>query len=104
MSSVVLRRSTPAPAAGSPDPPRPELLHEFFERQAAARPEQVAVIAPSRRLTYALVEQSANRLARFLRARGVGPGSLVGLLLPRSADVYVGLLAVLKAGAAYVPL
>jgi non-ribosomal peptide synthetase component F len=65
-------------------------LHQFFE--AAARSDQAAVITPARRMTCALVEKSANRLARHLRANGIGPGCLVGLLLPRSAEVYVGLL------------
>lgn len=82
----------------------PQLLHEFFEAQATARPDQIAVITPGRMLTYRQVEQSANRLARYLRAQGVGAGALAGLLLPRGADVYIGLLGILKAGAAYVPL
>jgi non-ribosomal peptide synthetase-like protein len=92
----------PPHRAASEQPPR--FLHQFFEAQADARPDQIAVISPSRMMTYALVEKAANRLAHHLRANGIGPGSLVGLLLPRSADVYVGLLAILKAGAAYVPL
>ena len=82
----------------------PKLLHQFFEAQASARPDQIAVISPSRCMTYALVEKAANRLAHHLRGNGIGPGALVGLLLPRSAEVYVGLLGILKAGAAYVPL
>jgi non-ribosomal peptide synthetase-like protein len=84
--------------------PAPQLLHEFFEVQATARPDNVAVITPGRMLTYRQVDEAANRLARFLRAHGIGPGSLVGLLLPRGASVYIGLLGILKAGAGYVPL
>ena len=83
---------------------RVELLHELFERQADARPEQSAVICGADSLTYGQLEQAANRLARRLRSLGVGPGSLVAMLLPRSADVYVALLAILKTGAAYVPI
>jgi len=80
------------------------VLHEIFEAQADARPDAVAVVFDREETTYADLEQRANRLARYLRARGVRRGSLVALLLPRSADAYAALLGVLKAGAAYVPL
>lgn len=83
---------------------RVELLHELFERQADARPQQIAVICGEGRLTYDQLDRAANRLARRLQALGVGPGTLVGMLLPRSANVYVALLAILKSGAAYVPI
>ena len=84
--------------------PEPTLLHELFERQAEARPEHVAIEFAGARWTYAALDRSANQLARLLRERGIGPGTLVALLLPRSADPYLAQLATLKAGAAYVPL
>jgi non-ribosomal peptide synthetase-like protein len=80
------------------------LLHEFFEAQADARPEAIAIIVEGRGITYAEVEQQANRLARYLHDRGVGRGSLVAILLSRSLDAYVAILGTLKAGAAYLPL
>src|SRR5437879_5973377 len=83
---------------------RPELLHELFEAQADARPDEPALLCAGDQLTYAQLDRKANRLAHVLRGKGVGKGSFVGLLLPRSMDVYVALLAILKAGAAYVPL
>jgi non-ribosomal peptide synthetase-like protein len=80
------------------------LLHELFERQADARPDEAAVVCGGARMTYGELEARANQVARFLRARGVVRGDCVGLLLPRSPEVYVALLGILKAGAAYVPL
>ncbi len=82
----------------------PALLHHLFERRAANSPQRVAVWCDGASLTYAELDQAAERLARRLRSAGVRRGDHVGLLLPRSAEVYVALLAVLKAGAAYVPL
>src|SRR5439155_631028 len=80
------------------------VLHEIFEMQADARPDAVAVEFGREETTYADLEARANRLARHLRARGVQRGSLVAMLLPRSADAYAALLGILKAGAAYVAL
>jgi amino acid adenylation domain-containing protein len=75
-----------------------------FERQAAATPDAVAVICGPTRLTYAALNAAANRLAAVLAAEGAAPGTLVALALDRSAESIVATLAVLKAGAAYVPL
>ncbi len=83
---------------------RPELLHELFECQAEARGEAVAVICGRERMTYGELDRESNRLARCLRRRGIGRGDCVGLLVPRSKDLYVALLAILKTGAAYVPI
>ena len=83
---------------------RLELLHELFEQQADLRPEQTAVVCGHESLTYGQLERAANQLAWRLRSIGIGPGALVGLLLPRSLDAYVGMLGILKSGAAYVPI
>ena len=88
----------------SPELLRNELLNEIFEHSAAAEEGQIALACGDERMTYGELEQRANQLARHLRTLGVTSGSHVALLLPRSMDVYVALLAALKAGAAYVPL
>lgn len=82
----------------------PRLLHELFERRAAELPGQIAVRCGAFTLSYDALDRAANRLARRLRSAGVGRGDHVGIFLPRSAEVYVAILAILKCGAAYVPL
>src|SRR5262245_58965517 len=82
---------------------RVDLLHTIFETQADVRPGSVAVICGRETTTYGDLESRANRLARYLRHLGVRRGSAVGMLLQRGADAYGALLAILKAGAAYVP-
>jgi amino acid adenylation domain-containing protein len=79
-------------------------LHERFARQARRTPDAVAVVGTGRSLTYRDLDRQAGRLARRLRFLGVGPGALVGLCLDRTPDLVVGILGILKAGAAYVPL
>ncbi|PZF96426.1 non-ribosomal peptide synthetase [Micromonospora deserti] len=79
-------------------------LVEEFERQAAATPGAVALVRDGVALTYAELNAAANRLARELVARGAGPESRVALALPRSAELVVAILAVLKSGAGYVPV
>ncbi|MGW6854674.1 amino acid adenylation domain-containing protein, partial [Streptomyces virginiae] len=77
---------------------------DAFEHAARSHPEVPAVIAGADTLDYAALEERANRLARLLTGRGAGPESIVGLALPRTTDLVVALLAVMKAGGAYLPL
>jgi amino acid adenylation domain-containing protein/FkbM family methyltransferase len=79
-------------------------LHEPFEEQARRNPEATAVEHESGALTYGELDRRAERLARRLSASGAGPGALVGIHLARSPGMIVAALAVLKSGAAYVPI
>ena len=79
-------------------------LPGLISAQAARTPDAVALISEGSEYTYAELEVRSNRLARYLRAAGVGPETLVAVLLPRGADVVVALVGTLKAGAAYLPL
>ena len=79
-------------------------LHEVFEGQASARPDHVALVCGDTRLSYSELDCRANQLAHHLRRLGIGPGKLVGLYFDRSERPIVAILAVLKAGAGYVPI
>ncbi|MDU9405875.1 non-ribosomal peptide synthetase [Pseudomonas sp. zfem004] len=81
-----------------------QTLHGLFAAQAERTPDALALTFAGQHLSYAELDQQANRLARALRERGVGPQVRVGLALERSLEMVVGLLAILKAGGAYVPL
>ncbi|MCH0560682.1 non-ribosomal peptide synthetase [Streptomyces sp. MUM 16J] len=77
---------------------------ELFARQVARTPDHPAVEHGAETLSYAELDLRANRLANLLRERGAGPGEIVALRLPRSADLVIAVLATLKAGAAYLPV
>ena len=79
-------------------------VHELFEQQVARDPDAVAVVYKQRQLSYRELNQRANQVAHYLRKRGVGPDSLVGVCLERSLEMVIALLGVWKAGGAYVPL
>ncbi|MFD4789573.1 amino acid adenylation domain-containing protein [Streptomyces sp. NPDC058459] len=101
--------SEPAPAAATPTPAAdttgpPPCAHEVFAEHAARAPGAVAVTDRGRHLGYGELDRRANQVARRLRDLGVVPGTLVGLCVPRSAELVVGLLGILKAGGAYLPL
>ena len=84
--------------------PREKCIHELFEEQVASRPDKIAVIYEDQQLTYGELNQRANQLANHLISLDVAPGDLVGVFLERSPEIVVALLAVLKAGAVYLPL
>lgn len=80
------------------------VVHELFEIQAAATPTAAALSTGKDTYSYAEVDASANRLARALRQLGAGPDSIVGLCMDRTPDLPIAMLAILKAGAAFLPL
>ncbi|HEX8245089.1 MAG TPA: condensation domain-containing protein, partial [Longimicrobium sp.] len=84
--------------------PREACVHELVEAQVERTPGAVAVVFQGERVTYAELNARANRLARHLRALGVGPDARVAVCVERGVEMVVGVLAVLKAGGAYVPL
>ncbi|RPI91138.1 MAG: amino acid adenylation domain-containing protein, partial [Planctomycetaceae bacterium] len=89
----------------SPSPPGPETtLPALFEEQVTRSPEAVALVCGSESVTYAELNARANRLAHRLLKSGVGPESLVGVFLERSLEMVEVLLAIVKAGGAYLPL
>ncbi|MFC8455869.1 amino acid adenylation domain-containing protein, partial [Streptomyces sp. NPDC057242] len=82
----------------------PGTVVEAFAARVREHPEAVALVAGAEELTYAELDARVDRLARLLAARGVGPERFVGIALPRGAELIVALLAVLRAGGAYLPL
>ena len=88
--------SAPAPPAVS--------IPVLFAAQVARTPEAVALTCEGRSWTYRELDEASNRLAHLLAGHGAGPGQRVALLLERSAEAIVAMLAVLKTGAAYVPI
>lgn len=99
-TSTLAPTPTPRPA---PSPEHTRLQH-FFEHTVDARPTAVALECDGQRLTYRDLDQRANRLANNLLAGGLKPASRVGILVPRSVDMYVAVLAALKCDATFVPI
>ncbi|WP_020619065.1 non-ribosomal peptide synthetase [Paenibacillus daejeonensis] len=83
---------------------REQLLHGLFEEQVRRSPDAVALVCQNGTLTYRQLNGRANRLARTLQAQGMRTQDIVGILVGRSADMLVSMLAVLKAGGAYLPI
>ncbi|GAB2728292.1 amino acid adenylation domain-containing protein [Streptomyces bullii] len=98
------RESLSAEWAGSREPVPNETIADMLTAQVARTPDAVALVFGERALTYAELDAHINRLARLLLARGAGPEKVVALALPRSIEMVAALFAVLRTGAAYLPL
>jgi amino acid adenylation domain-containing protein len=83
---------------------RDSCIHKLFEAQVSSTPDRTALSFAGKAMTYDELNRRANRLARRLQRTGITPGDLVGLCLDRSFNLIISMLAILKAGAAYVPL
>ncbi|MEH2412352.1 non-ribosomal peptide synthetase [Nostoc sp.] len=86
------------------DYPRQACIHQLFEAQVESTPDAVAVVFQNEQLTYRELNSRANQLAHYLRSLGVKTNELIGICLDRSLEMVVGVLGILKAGAAYLPL
>ncbi|NEW06408.1 amino acid adenylation domain-containing protein [Paenibacillus sp. SYP-B3998] len=86
------------------DYPREKTIHQLFEDQVQRSPEAVAVVFEDQQLTYRELNERANRLARTLQEAGVQTEQLVAIMVERSLDMMVGIMAILKVGGAYVPI
>lgn len=81
-----------------------KLIHEFFEQQAADNSENTALLFEDAKMTYGELNNRANKLAGYLRSKGIRADHVVGLMVERSFEMLIGIFAVLKAGGAYLPL
>lgn len=86
-----------------PDLLREEVLADIFETTAQQRPEHLALIYGTERITYRELDERSSLMAHHLIVRGVRAGDIIGLWLPRGIDLLVGQLAIAKAGAAWLP-
>src|SRR5262249_37592996 len=86
------------------DYPREQCIHELFEAKARSQPQAVAITYEDEYLSYGQLNQRANQLAHHLQRLGVRPEVLVGICVERSVEMVIGVLGVLKAGGAYLPL
>jgi amino acid adenylation domain-containing protein len=84
--------------------PQEKCIHELFEEQVQQIPNNIAVVFDTEQITYNQLNTRANQLANYLQQIGILPGMLVGICVERSLEMIVGILGILKAGAAYVPI
>jgi amino acid adenylation domain-containing protein/non-ribosomal peptide synthase protein (TIGR01720 family) len=86
------------------DYPQDKTIPQLFEQQVRKTPNKIAIIYEKQQLSYAELNEKANQLARYLQKQGVKIGSLIAICVERSLEMIVGILGILKAGAAYVPI
>lgn len=84
--------------------PLDKTITQLFEEQVSQSPNAIALVLGDEHLTYSELNVRANRLARLLRKKGIGPDRFIGVMLNRSFEMLISIFAILKAGAAYVPL
>lgn len=105
-SAIEDAAARPYSSRGAVSPPAdaPSFVHRAFEAQAARSPEHIAIVHGGRALSYGELERAANGAAGWLHRRGIRRGDLVAVVLPRSVDLVIWILGILKAGAAVLPI
>lgn len=84
--------------------PKDRTIHRWFEEQVEKTPNETAIVFEDRKLTYYELNVRANKLAKGLRKRGIGANDVIGLMVRRSPEMLIGIMGVLKAGGAYMPI
>ncbi|MDP4147599.1 MAG: amino acid adenylation domain-containing protein, partial [Bacillota bacterium] len=84
--------------------PKDKTIYELFEEQVEKTPDNIAVVYEENQLSYRELNNRANQLARLLREKGVGPDKIVGIMVERSLEMIVGIMGIIKAGGAYLPI
>ncbi len=79
-------------------------IQQLFEEQVERRPDNIAVVFENNQLTYEELNQRSNQLARVMREKGAGPNQVIGIMVDRSIEMIIGIMGVLKAGGAYLPI
>lgn len=86
------------------DYPKDKTIHQLFEQQVTKTPDNTALICEDKSITYRQLNERANSLAVLLREKGIKPGDVIAIMVRRSIEMVIGMLAVLKAGAAFLPI
>ncbi|HAR84866.1 MAG TPA: hypothetical protein DCR69_03975, partial [Clostridium sp.] len=84
--------------------PNNKMLHELFEEQVVKTPNNIVIVYENKKLTYKDLNKKSNQIARLLRSKGIKKNEIVGILAERSLEMFIGILAILKSGAAYLPI
>ncbi|PPA81760.1 non-ribosomal peptide synthetase [Brevibacillus laterosporus] len=84
--------------------PTDELVHQVFEKKAEQYPDKIAVVYQEQKLTYRQLNEKANQLARHLREKGIEKDEVIALMVERSLEMMIGILGILKAGSAFLPI
>ena len=84
--------------------PKNKIIQDLFEEQVKKNPDKLALVYKDKKLTYKELNQRANQIARIIRAKEVKPDEIVGILVDRSLEMIVGVMGIIKSGAAYMPI
>ena len=79
-------------------------ISQLFEEQVKKTPNRIAIVFENKKLTYSELNEKANQLANYLRNKSIQPNSIIGIMLPRSLELIIAILGVLKSGACYIPI
>ena len=86
------------------DYPKDKTISQLFEEQVEKKPNKIAIVFENKKLTYKELNEKANQLANYLRRSGIKPNDIVGIMLPRSLELLISIIGVLKSGACYIPI
>ena len=86
------------------DYPKDKTISQLFEEQVEKTPNKIAIVFENKKLTYKELNEKANQLANYLRKSGIKPNDIVGIMLPRSLELLISIIGVLKSGACYIPI